>query len=94
MLVLLSDKVDGETEVAKTTRTTDSMQIGLRILGEVEVNHDIHRLDVDTTGEQVSANEATGLTILEVVIDAVAVTLLHLGMDVEARVAELRDLLG
>ncbi len=94
MLVLLSDKVDGETEVAETTRTTDSMQIGLRVLGEVEVNHDVHRLDVDTTGEQVSANEATGFTILEVVIDAVAITLLHLGMDIEARVAELRDLLG
>lgn len=94
MLVLLSDKVDGETEVAKTTRTTDSMQIGLRVLREVEVDHDVHRLNIDTTGEQVSANEATGLTILEVVIDAVTVTLLHLGMDVETRVAELRDLLG
>jgi hypothetical protein len=94
MLVLLSDKVDGETEVPKTTRTTDSMQIGLRVLREVEVDHDVHRLNIDTTGEQVSANEATGLTILEVVIDAVTVTLLHLGMDVETRVAELRDLLG
>ena len=87
MLVLLGDEVDGEAKVAKTTRTTDSVQIGLWVLGEVEVDYDIHRLDVNTTSEEISAHEAASLSILEIMIDTVAVTLLHLRINVEAGVA-------
>jgi hypothetical protein len=42
-----------------------------------------------TRGDQVAA-----VAVAEVVEDAVAVALQHLGVDVEARVAQLRDLLG
>ena len=94
VLIVLSDEVDGETKVTKTTRATDSVEIGLRVLGEVEVYDDVHSHDIDTTGEQVSADEATSFTNLEIVINPVSVTLLHLGVDEEAGIAKLRDFLG
>ena len=40
------------------------------------------------------ADERAAVALAEVVEDAVAVLLVHLGVDVEARVAELGDLLG
>ena len=45
------------------------MQIRLGITWEVEIDDDVHRQDVDTSGEDVRANEAACLTSLEVVVD-------------------------
>ena len=70
------------------------MKVGLRVPREIEVNDHVHGHDVDTAGKEVSAHQAAGLSVLEVVIDAVAVLLLHAGMNVEAGVAELLDLVG
>lgn len=70
------------------------MKVGLRVPWEIEIDYHIHRHDVDTTGEEVSAHQAAGLSILEVVIDAVTVLLLHAGMNVEAGVAKLLNLVG
>lgn len=70
------------------------MKVGLRVPREIEVDDHVHRHDVDTAGEEVSAHQAPSLSILEVVIDAVAVLLLHAGMNVEAGVAELLNLVG
>jgi hypothetical protein len=94
VLVLLSNEIDGEAEVAETTRATDSMQVGLRVFGEIKVDNYIHRHDIDTTGEQVSAHKAASLADLEIVINPITVALLHLGMNVEAGIPQLRDLLG
>jgi len=93
MLVLLSNEVDCETKMPETTRTTDSMEISLGILGEVKVYHDVNRLNVDSTSEQVSAHEAASLSVLKIMVDTVTIALLHLRMDVETRVTKLRDLL-
>ena len=91
VLVILSDKVDSETQVAETTRAADSVEIGLRVPREIEVDNDIHRHDIDTTSEEVGTHQAAGVSILEIVIDAVTVRLLHAGVNVEARVAQLLD---
>lgn len=87
MLVLLGDEVDRKTQVTETTWTTDSMQVSLRVSGEVEVDNDIDWHDVDTTGEEIGAHQAASLSVLEVVINAVTVSLLHAWVNVEARVA-------
>ena len=39
--VLECDEVDGEAEVTEPTAATDAVQVGLRTLGEVEVDHHI-----------------------------------------------------
>ena len=77
VLVVLCDEVDSQSQVAKTSRTTNSVKIGLRVPREVEVDDHVHRHDINTTGEKVGANQATRLSVLEVVIDAVTVRLLH-----------------
>ena len=88
------NEVDGQTQVAVTTRSTDSVQVGFGILGEVEVDDDIDGLDIDTTGEQIGADQVSADAVSEIVEDSVTGLLLHSSVTVEARVAELGDLLG
>ena len=51
-------------------------------------------LDVDAAREEVGGDEVAAVAGAEVMEDAVAVRLQHLGVDVEARVAQFGDLLG
>ena len=74
-------------------RAADAVEVRLRVLGEVEVDDDVDGLDVDAAREEVGRHEVAAEAVAEVVEDAVAVRLQHLGVDVEARVAELGDLL-
>ena len=84
LLVVVRDEVEGDTEMAETTRSTNSMQVGLREAREVKVDDDVDRQDVDTTSEDVCANKASRLTSLEVVIDSLTIVVSHLRMNVEA----------
>jgi hypothetical protein len=51
--ILVSDEVDGESEVTVTTGSTDSMQVRLGVLGEIKVDNDVDRLDVDSAREEI-----------------------------------------
>ena len=55
--------------MAETTGSADSVEVGLGVPWEVKVDDDIDRKDVDTTGEDVCADEASCFTIFEVVVD-------------------------
>ena len=55
--------------MSETARSTDSMQVSLSIPWEIEVYHDIDREDIDTSGEDVRADQATRFSIFEVVIN-------------------------
>lgn len=76
--VLVRDEVDRKTEVSETTRATDTVQVRLGVLGEVEVDDDVDRLDVNTAREEIRADEVAADTVAEVVEDAVTVRLQHL----------------
>jgi hypothetical protein len=39
--------------MSKAAGSTDSVKIGLRVLGEIKVDDDVDSLDVDTSGEQI-----------------------------------------
>lgn len=82
--VVIGDEIDGNAQVTEAAGTTDTMQVGLGHLGEVEVDDHVDGLDVDTTGEQVGADQVAAGTVAEVVENAVAVVLTHLGVNVEA----------
>jgi len=69
------------------------MQIGLGHLGEVKVDDNVHGLDINTTGEQVGADQVAARAVAEIVEDSVTVLLAHLRVNVEARVTEFGDLL-
>lgn len=53
--VFVRNEVDSQTKMSKPARATDTMQIGLRVLGEVKVDNDVDRLNIDTSREEVGA---------------------------------------
>lgn len=87
-------QVDGESEVTVSSGTTDPVEVRLGVLGEVEIDDDVDCLDIDTSSEEIGTDEVTAQSTAEVVEDSVTVVLKHLGVRVEARVAQLCDLLG
>ena len=70
MLVIFSDEVEGETEMTESTRTSDSVEIGVRAAWEVKVDNHVHRHDIDTTREQIGTHQASGLTVTEVMVNS------------------------
>lgn len=60
---------------------------------EVEVDADVDGLDVNASCEQVGADQVASRAVAEFVEHSVPMRLQHLRVDVQARVAELRDLL-
>lgn len=49
------DEVDGQTEMSKSTGTTNSVEIRFRIFGEIKVDDNVDSLNIDTTGEEIGA---------------------------------------
>ena len=92
--VLPIDQVDSQTKVTETAGTTDTVEVGLGVLGEIEVDDNVYSLNIDTTSEEIGTDEVTAVASAEVVEDAVTVLLKHAGVRVEAGVAELSNLLG
>lgn len=92
--VLERDEVDCQAEVTESPRSADAVKVCLCVLGKVKVDDDVDRLDVDTAGEEIGADEVSGAAVSEFVKDAVSIGLLHLGVNVEAAVAKLGNLLG
>ena len=80
--------------MAVATRSTNAVKVCLGILGEVEVDDDVYRLDVDTTSEQIRTDQVAANAIAEIVEDTVSGLLGHLGMTVKTGVAQLSNLLG
>lgn len=78
--------------MAKTTTTTDTMKIRLGVLWKVEIDDNVDSLDVDTTRQQIRADQVSANAISKIVEDAVTVRLQHLCVRVEARVSELGNL--
>lgn len=73
--------------MTKTSRTSDSVQVRFAIFWEVEVDDNIDRLNVDTSCEEIRRYKMSCSAIAKLVKDTVAIRLLHLGVDVVARVS-------
>lgn len=52
----------------ESTSTTDAMQVGVRVLGHIVVDHDVDALKVHTTTEQVSGDHDTRAKVLELLV--------------------------
>lgn len=92
--VFVRHQVDGETQVSESAGTTDTVKVRFRVLREIEVDYDINRLDIDTTGEEIRAHEVSTHAVAEVVEHAVTMRLQHFRVGVEARISKVCDLLG
>ena len=51
--VVVGDHVDREAEVAIPPAPPNAVEVRLRVPGKVEVDDDVDRQDVDSSGEQV-----------------------------------------
>jgi len=91
--IFVRHQVDGETQMSEPTGTTNTVEIRFGVLGEIEVDDNIDRLNIDTTSKEVRAHEVSAHAVTEVVEDAVAVRLQHFRVRVEARIAKVGDLL-
>lgn len=49
--IFVGDEVNGETQVTESSGTANTMKVGLRVLGEVEVDDDVDGLNVDTASK-------------------------------------------
>ena len=87
------DQVNSQTKVTETSGTSDSVQVGFGVLREVKVDDNVDSLDVNTTGQKIRADQVAHGSGAEIVEYPVAGMLKHLGVGVEARVAQLGDLL-
>lgn len=54
--VLVRDEVNGNAQVSESARTTDSVQVRFSHLGEIEVDHHVDSLDVNTASKQICLN--------------------------------------
>jgi len=67
--VIVGNQVDGDSKVAKSSTTANPVQVGLSHLGEVKVDDDVDGLDVDTPGEEITADQVPAEASSEVVED-------------------------
>lgn len=81
--ILICDEVDGNSQVSESSGTPNSVEISLRVLREIEVDDNVHGLNVDTSGKQIRANQIPATPVAEIVEDTVTMGLQHLGVDVE-----------
>lgn len=63
-----ADERDTETLGSKTTGTTDTVEVGVGLIGHVVVDSDVDTLNIDTTTEDVSGHTDTGLEVLELLV--------------------------
>jgi hypothetical protein len=70
--------------MSKSSRATNSVQVGFGVSSKVKINHDVHGLNIYASRKDICADQASSLTVFEIVVDSASVVLLHLGMDVEA----------
>lgn len=75
--------------MSETSRSTNTMEVRLRILRKIEIDDYVDSLNVDTTGKKIRANEIAAYTVPEVMEHAVAIVLQHFGMRVEAGISKL-----
>lgn len=87
------DQVDRHSQMSKTTRSTNTMEVGLCVLWEIEVDDYVDSLNVNATCKKVRANEIAAYTVTEVMKHTVTVMLQHLRVRVEAGVSKFGNLL-
>ena len=51
--VFVCDEVDSQAKMSEAARTTNSVQVRFGVLGEVEVDDDIDRLNVNTASKKI-----------------------------------------
>ena len=59
---------DGETLGTETTGTTDTVQVGICVRGQIVVDGKVNTLNIDTTSENISSDTDTLVEFLELFV--------------------------
>jgi hypothetical protein len=92
--VAAGHEVDRNTLAAVAAAATDAVQVVLLVAGEIEVDHDVDVVNIDTAGNEVGGDEHTGAAGAEGGHDLLALTLGHLGVHRRHGVVVGVELLG
>lgn len=76
-VLLARYKADGQTLRAKSAGSAHSVQVLVRLVWHIEVDHHVDLLDVDASSEEVSRDHDPELALLELVVDLDSLGLLH-----------------
>lgn len=68
LIVLVADEGDRQTLGTETTGTADTVEVGVRISGQVVVDSEVDTLDIDTTAEDVGGNANALVELLELLV--------------------------
>lgn len=69
LLVLVgADEGDGKTLGTETASTTDTVQVGASIAGEIIVDGKVDTLNIDTSAEHISGDTDALLELLELLV--------------------------
>jgi len=80
-ILIVAYKSDGQTLGTETTSTSNSVKVGVGILGHVVIEDNVNSLDIHTTAEQVGSNQDTLLEVLELLISGQTFFLGHRSVD-------------
>mmetsp|Transcript_36454 Transcript_36454/g.59938 ORF Transcript_36454/g.59938 Transcript_36454/m.59938 type:complete len:527 (+) Transcript_36454:180-1760(+) len=80
--------------MSKSSRTTNTMQVGFRRLREIKIDHHIHCLHINTSRNQIGTNQkATFLfTLAKLVKHAISIILRHFRVNIKRRKSEFGNL--
>ena len=92
--VIVCDKIDAQARVTKAATAANAVQVGLGVLGEIEIDHHVHTLNVNASGKKVRRDQTSASSVPEVMENTIPVRLVHARMDEEAWEAKLCNLLG
>jgi len=68
MILRAADEADSQTLCTESSSSSDSVEIGVRILRHVKVEDHIDLLNVNSSAEDISSNHDPVLELLEVII--------------------------
>lgn len=68
LVVIVADKGDGETLGTETTGTTDTVEVGVSLSGQIVVDGQVDTLDINTTTEDISGNADTLVELLKLLV--------------------------
>jgi hypothetical protein len=68
LVIGAAHKRDTQTLCSETTGTTDTVEVGVGLVGHVVVDGDVDTLDIDTATEDVRGDTDTRLELLELLV--------------------------
>ena len=79
--------------MTKPSRTTNAVEVSLRVLREIEIDDNIYRLYIYASSKKIRTDKVTTDSVAKIMENTVAVVLQHASMRIEAGISKLSDLL-